>query len=423
MSKINYKIKNILIIFLIIFIVNGCSKKSKNGNNLSKTEKKIEEVVIPIETTTVKQGKIIKTLEVSGDIKTDKDIKVSTKIPGKVVYVAAKEGDYVRKGQTLIKLEANDLLAQIKQAEAGVMAAKARLNMVLTGARPQEKKQVENTLTSAQAMYDSALKDYQRMEILHNHGSISNQQFEQVKLRYDDAKAKLDSVKQQLTLVDEGARIEEKQAAQAQLVQAQAQVQYLKIMLSYTHLSSPCNCLVSGKMINVGEMAAPGYPLLTLVDNNNIFFEAQVSEKDNANIKAGQEVIINIDGIPNRNFLGEVTKIYPSVDMQSRVFKCKIIFKNKSYLIKSGMFARGDIILQKKTKALLLSKDAVYFKEETPYVFLVKDNVVKQKNISLGIGDKNNFEILWGLNLNDRVVVLASPDLKDGSKIKVVNGK
>lgn len=422
MNKINYKLKNIFLIFLILFIVNGCGKKSKTKNNLSKIEKKIEEVVIPVETITVNQGEIVKTLEVSGDIKTDKDIKVSSKMSGKVTYIAGKEGDYVRKGQTLVRLEANDLLAQLKQAEAGVMAAKARLNMVLAGARPEEKKQVENTLVSVQAMYDSALKDYQRMETLHNHGSISDQQFEQVKLRYDDAKAKLDSVKQQLTLVDIGARIEEKQAAQAQVVQAQAQVQYLKVMLSYTHVSSPCNCLISAKMINVGELAAPGYPLLALVDNNNLFFEAQASEKDNSNIKSGQQVTINIDGIPNRNFLGEVAKIYPSVDMQSRVFKCKIIFKNKNYLIKSGMFARGNIILQKKTKDLLLSKDAVYFKEETPYVFLVKDNIVKQKNISLGIVDKNNYEILWGLNLNDKVVVSASPDLKNDSKVKVVNG-
>lgn len=416
-AKGNYRVIAMSVILSIIAC--GCGGK-KNGQ---KDMKSFAKPPIPVEVVSAQRGSIAQTEEVSGNIKSESEVSVVSKLQARVKSVRVKEGDKVRRGQTLIVLEGNDIAAQVKQAEAQVLAAKARYDMALAGARPQEKKQVQENLSSANVGYDIAKKDYERMSVLHDHGSISDQQFDQTKARYEEAKSRYEQLQQQLELVNEGPRSEEKEAAKAALFSAQASLQYYKTLLSYTRIVSPCSCSVVSKMTDEGGMASPGTPLLRLVDNTRLYLEADVSEKQSAMFKAGQQVSVSVDGVPGRIFQAHVVRVYPSVDVSSRSAKVKISFMNAVPLLLSGMFARAEVVIMQKRNSLLVEKDSVRFSEENPYVYVVKGGKAEMRAIKTGISDDKATEVLSGLNEGEEVVLTGSPDLKDGSDVKIVKAE
>lgn len=416
-EKRNYR--SVVILVFISLILHGCGGR----NGAKKNGKDFKKPPIPVEVVEVTRGAISETVDVSGDIKSESEISVVSKLQAKIKTVRVKEGDNVFREQTLIVLDGADLSAQVKQAEASVLAAKARYNMALAGARPQEKKQVSENLSAAKTGFEIAKKDFERMSILHEHGSISDQQFDQTKARYEDAKARYEQLQQQLELVNEGPRQEEKDAAKAALLQAQASLQYARTLLSYTRITSPCTCSVSSKMASAGEMAAPGIPLLRLVDNGHLFFEAELSEKQSSRFKTGQSVTVTVDGVPGRNFAARVVRTYPSVDTVSRAVKVKIALENTGHLLLSGMFARGSVVVLQKQNALLVEKDSVRFSQEKPYVYVIRENKAEMRALKTGVSDSAKTEVLSGLEEGETIVLTGSPDLKDGSVVKIVEAE
>ncbi len=235
-----------------------------------------------------KRGGIERSLVFTGSLEADNQAGVVSKIPGKVSRVRVAEGDFVRRGQLLVELERADLLAQRKQAQAGVQAAEARLKqaqtgeelqgaqtdtgletaeaalyaaqarreqtrvnlsltesqtglgveqaqeqlrqaqaalqIVETGAREQEVEIVRQAAQQAQANFDTAATNLERARKLLAEGAISQQQFDGARLQFDTAQAQYTSAVQQLNLIEEGARTEEVQIAQAQVNQAQVAV-------------------------------------------------------------------------------------------------------------------------------------------------------------------------------------------------------
>lgn len=413
----NYR--GIIMLVLLSLVLHGCGGK----NRAQKNGKEPKKPPIPVEVMQVSRGSIAELVSVSGNIKSESEISVVSRIQAKIRTLRVKEGDIVRRGQTLVVLDGADIAAQVKQAEASVLAAKARYNMALAGARPQEKKQVSDNMQAAKVGFELAKKDFERMSILHAHGSISDQQFDQTKARYEDAKARYEQLQQQLELVNEGPRQEEKDAAKAALMQAQASLQYYKTLLSYTRIVSPCACSVAAKMADAGEMASPGVPLLQLVDNAHLYFEADVSEKQSSRFTPGQSVSVSVDGVPLRTFSARVARVYPSVDPVSRNVKVKILLEHPGELLMSGMFARGGVSLAQKQNTLLAPKDSVRFSEAAPFVYVVRDGKAELRVLKVGITDAKNAEILSGLDEGESVVVTGSPDLKDGSSVKIVEAE
>ncbi len=415
MSETMSKKPGIFIVIALLF-AGGCGMTK----SAQKDMKSFAKPPIPVEVVKVRRASIVQTAEVSGNIKSESEVSVVSKLQARVKSVRVKEGDKVKRGQTLLVLEGNDISAQVKQAEAQVMSAKARLDMAMVGARPQEKKQAEESLQSAKVAYEVAKTDYERMEVLHSHGSISDQQYDQTKARYEDTKTRYESLKQQLEMVREGPRSEEKEAAKAALLSAQASLQYYKSLLSYTRITSPCSCSVAAKMVDAGEMAAPGVPLLKLVDNSRLYFEADVSDRQSSLYKEGQAVTVRVDGVPDKMFSSSVARVYPSVDSVSRSVKIKIVLEQTDLQIVAGMFARGSVEVNKKDNAVIVEKDSVRFTEKEPYAFVVQDGKAIQRKLNLGISNDKHVEVLSGLTEGEMVVITGSPDLSDGVAVKVV---
>lgn len=200
-------------------------------------------------------------LEATGTVKAEFEAALSAKVMGRIASIAVKEGDTVRKGQTLVQLEASDLnaavdlatagvkssvvaydnsktvaemeqstskarIAQAKaalaQAEAALGAAKAKLDLAMSGPRTQERTQAALAVRQAEANLKLAKADYERMKQLFEQNAISRRQFESAEAQYDVAKAQYETAVQAKSIADEGSREEDIRAAREGVRQAQA---------------------------------------------------------------------------------------------------------------------------------------------------------------------------------------------------------
>lgn len=250
--------RNTLILFTLAFAtigVMGCGKKAEKSHEAEKGKN------VTAETITVNMASVPQWLEATGSVKSEFEATLSAKVMGRVSGITVKEGDLVKKGQTLVSLEASDLSASVDlataglrsssaaydnsktvalmeestskariaqaravlaQAEAGLGAAKAKLDLALSGPRSQEKVQAGLAVRQAEANLKLAQADYDRMKSLFDQSAISRRQFDSAVAQLEVAKAQYETAVQSKSIADEGSRQEDIQGAREGVRQAQA---------------------------------------------------------------------------------------------------------------------------------------------------------------------------------------------------------
>ncbi len=420
---------------------------------------------LPVQTARVELGNIEATIETSGTIAVREEADIVAKIPGRVASVAVDEGDTVRAGQVVIRLEQDDILAQLDQAKAAVGAAeaqllqartgvqaaeaqrgaaRAQLTAIRTGARTQERKQAEAAVAQARANLENARSTYERMKKLCDAGGISKQQMDLVQMQYDVAKAQYDSAQEQLSLVREGARKEDIEAAEqrlrqaeagvaqaksavkaaeAGLMQAKAALQFAEVQLANTFIRSPISGRVSLRQTEPGEMAPGasmmrGVPLLHVVNNQTAYVEVSIPDVQMDEVKRGGTAKITIDGIPGRAFRGRVTELNPASDPASRSCRVKASLENPSPDVKPGMFARVSLVVHQRQGVVVLPRHVVMEKGRN-FVMVKDGNVAREREVTLGLVNQEQVEVTSGLRPGEEVVVVGQELLKDGDPIEV----
>ena len=250
-------------------------------------------------------------------------VSVSPKISGRIAEVLVKEGDTVKAGQILTKIDVRDAAVQKKQAEAALAAAKAKYDAILAGSRPQEIGQARAGADQAQASADQALanlnnaeKTYQRMSKLYADDAISTTQRDYAEAAYlmakegwKAAREATNSAGQKLDLVVSGSREEDIRATAAQVKQAEATLEAANLNNEYTDILSPVDGVIALKNVNSGEVVTAGQTLFSVVDSKDLWLNARIEETKIGKIKTGQKADYTIDGYPGRTFTGKVYEI------------------------------------------------------------------------------------------------------------------
>ena len=380
MKKIRIPIVIFVLVLLLIFVYTR--NRSQNNSNI---------------------------IRVSGNIEVD-DVELSFKMAGRVEERLVSEGETIKSGQTVARLEQNELVdelnlqkaavqsaesvlaeleagsrpEEIAQAEASVQKAQARLDELLTGSRPQEIASAEATVQRAKAEMERLKTEFERRQNLLNENVISTQEYDSAKTAYESAQAVLKEAEEQLKLVKEGPRKEQIEQARADLNgakehynlikkgprketidQAHARLQQAKetLALAETHLSyailiSPISGLVLSKDIEPGEYIAPGTPVVTVGNLENVWLRAYINETDLGRVKVGQKVRITTDTYPGKIYNGEISFISSEAEFTPKnvqtqkervklVYRIKIIIQNPNMELKPGMPADAEISLSK----------------------------------------------------------------------------
>ncbi len=241
---------------------------------------------------------------------------------------------------------------------------------------------------TAQVNYQKAQKDLQRYQSLYNEKSATDAQLENAKLAY--------------------------QSAEAQFIVA-------KKNYDNTKITTPISGIVTARSVNLGNYVNNKSVVAEVVDIANLKVMINVSEQDVFNLKTGENVQVETDVYPGVTFEGRIKTISDKGD-QVHTYPVEVDLHNsKDHPLKAGMFAHVIFNSISKSKSLIIPRDALLGSVKNAQIFLVKNGVVKLKDLVLGNSSNNNLEVLSGLNPGDVVVVNGQNNLKDNYKVKVVN--
>ena len=182
-------------------------------------------------------------------------------------------------------------------------------------------------------------------------------------------------------------------------------------------VDSPLDGIVGRVYVDIGQKVTDQTPIAFVVDMDKVKINLEIPEKYLPKISLGQEAKINVDAYPQEEFLGRVTKISPVVDLSTRSAPIEIIIDNPKHFLKSGMFCRVELVINRYQDALAVLKEAVMGKAPDAYVFVVKDNYAVLRKVTLGISKGPYYQVTEGLSPEELVVVMGQQILKDGSPV------
>jgi len=340
----------------------------------------------------VKPGRVEDTVTNSkaGTVKTRKRASLSPETGGRVVFIGAREGQHVKAGEVLLRLQDSDTRASLALAERAFQSAEASRNQACTEA-------------------DLARREVDRNKPLVAEGVVPSSQ--------------LDRLQNQLEVAT--ARCE---AGKAESKRAQAAIDVANAVLQKTELRAPFDGVVSQLHTEVGEFVTPSPPgvpippVIDLLDNKSIYVEAPMDETDSGKLHTGLPVRITLDPFPGKSFGGVLSRVAPfvlDVAGQSRTVDIEAEFKDAEFArqLLPGTSADVEVILQSQSDVLRIP---TYTLMEGNFVLLIQDNKLVKRAVKTGLRNWEFVEITNGLKDGDRIAAsLDRAEVKEGAPIKV----
>ncbi|MBO4427272.1 MAG: efflux RND transporter periplasmic adaptor subunit [Bacteroidales bacterium] len=228
------------------------------------------------------------------------EYRVSGMVPGRVEEIYVREGQNVRRGDTLAFINSPQVKAKLAQARAARSAAQAQSNKASNGARKEQITGAYELWQQALVQEDVMRKSFERVKNLYEQKVIAAQKYDETKARYDAAVAQTKAAKSQYDMAVNGAREEDKQAAKALVAQADGAIQEVNSYLDELYLVSPADGVVSNIYPNTGELVGTGSPIMTVTDLADLWFTFNIREDYLHGMSVGDELTLSapaLDGV------------------------------------------------------------------------------------------------------------------------------
>jgi len=234
---------------------------------------------------------------------------ISSKVPGRIEQVSVRKGDNVKKGQIIFTLLSPEIQAKLQQAQAGKNAAGAISEQADNGARIQEISAMKMQWEKAKAADELMEKTYERINNLFNDGVVAEQKRDEVYTQWQASKYNESSAYQLYAMAKEGARDEVKRAAKEQENMAAGAVAEVEAYIADTKISSWHNGEVSQVLLQEGELAPQGFPVVTIIDMDDAWAIFHIREDTLKDFPKGQKIEVNIPALGDNTFMFEITHI------------------------------------------------------------------------------------------------------------------
>lgn len=410
------------------------------------------EEVVPVEVVLVEAATLERTVEVSGSLTSARMAEILPRRSGVVTRVLVNEGAKVHARQPLVVLDATEAALRVRQAEAAVAAARARLALLQSGARPQERAQAASAVRQAQSALAAAQTNLeharaaaataevtlQRLEALLREGAVSQAQVDQARLDSDRARAQVEaaraqvraaeaqlhSARQQQSLVEAGPPPQEVQAAQAQVAQARAVLAEARQALAEMTIRAPFAGRVAQLRVSPGDFAAAGefrgQPVAVIYDDRALEAEVTVGEREAALVRVGQEATLRPEVTAGRQIRAVVKTVTPLAQPGSRAVtvRLRLVGEVPPGLL-PGTFVRGSVVVERRVGVPTVPRAAIRSDGRTT-VWVVREGFVDSRPVTVGLAAAGRVEVADGLRPGELVVVLGPERLTPGARVKVV---
>jgi RND family efflux transporter MFP subunit len=310
----------------------------------------------------------------------------------------------------VVEIDDREMKAQIDKSRAGLREAQFALEEVEKGLRAgeAEKKAADARL----ALAESTLERYKG---LYERQSVSVQEFDEVRTKTTAARAEADQASERLQ-----ALVARKSQIVARIDQAKADAANAEVFLSYTKILSPIDGIVTAKPAEVGQMASPGTPILTVEDDSHYRLEVLVEESRIGRIHLGDPVRVSIDALGQKPMEGRVSEIVPSLDPASRSFIVKVDLQSPEAptVFRSGLFGKARFNTGTK-KVLTVPLQSVLERGQLTFVYVVDPaKIARMRLIQTGKTYGDRVEVLSGLSEGDQVILEPLSAVKDGAAVE-----
>jgi HlyD family secretion protein len=286
-------------------------------------------------------------------------VQVAPQVSGKIEKIFFDEGDEVKEGALVARIDKKDYQLRVEEARNNVKLAQAQLDLILAGSRAEDIEAAKEKVREAKAALDLAEADFRRIEQVYKSGSATQKQYDDAKAAAERARAVYAAAEQNLARLQAGARKEEIEVAKAQVELAKSRLSMAEKALSDCEIFSPISGVVTTKTREDGEIVAAGMPILTISKLDEVWLSVYVPEPRLADVKLGDEAFVKVDGHPEL-LKGKVTFISPIAEFTPRnvqtpeeraklVYRVKITLPNKNRILKPGMPADGYLKPPSKT--------------------------------------------------------------------------
>jgi RND family efflux transporter MFP subunit len=346
-------------------------------------------MIMDVKIGTVEASTPSRTLSVMGTVEAHDVANVAPQLMAKVKEVKVEEGDDVSHHQVLCVLDDSEVNAKLAEAKAAVRSVSKAMEVAQAGKM------------AAEANLKAATAHHERFNRLFSEGSFTQKELDDVNAAYEAAKAGVLQADAQIAALD------------AQRKQAEAGLRTAEIYQDYTVIKAPFDGRVVRKMVDVGNLAAPGHPVF-VVEQRDYRFAVPVEEK--VSVQKGQTVNVEIDAIGWADQLS-VTEMVPAVDPMSRSYTVRVDLPDVPGL-KAGMFGRATFAIGQGAESIYIPADAVKRWYQFTGVYVVgEDSKAHLRLVRLGRSYDSQVEVIAGLKPGERIALNKLDEVADGSPI------
>lgn len=322
-----------------------------------------------VEVTPASRADIEDIVSAVGTVEAMRDVMVSSETAGRITGVHCEVGDAVKKGQTLVSVDAELKEVAVQQAKAGLLAAKTSM--------------------------EKAKKDFERTERLYASGDVADVEREGYRLAYHAAEAQYQSAVA-------GTRLAERQ-------------------LSDTRISAPVAGQIASRRVEVGEMVGPGREVVNIIDIATVKVRLSIPEEEIHKLRVGQEAELRVDTRPETVFQGKVRTVGAKAEAPNgHTYPVEVFVQNRAgALLRAGMFARVAIRTDAARNVVVVPLAALVDDGGRPAVFIAENGVARLRPLTLGLIGVSHAQVVSGLGEKDRVVTFGHKTLKDGVPVTV----
>jgi HlyD family secretion protein len=352
----------------------------------------------------------------TGSIRPLTPVNISPKQPGRILAIEVDQGERVKAGQLLARMDDSNLLGELLKAQGTLAAAEANLQKMETGSRPQEVRQARENLQDGEAQMIAIQSAYRSNQQLFEAGAIGRVTFDASRSQYLAQQQRINALKAQLDLVQAGFRQEDIAAARGQVVQAKGALQTIRTQVDDTYIRAPFEGVITQKYADVGAFVTPttSASATSSATSSSIFAlagalegVANVAETDIGAIYRGQVVQLLVDAFPGRTFHGRVRLIAPESVVAQNVtsFQVRIRLEDPDRAkLLSGMNFTANFQVGRHPNALLIPTTAIVSQQEGTGVYVLGANqqpLFRPIRVGASVGTQS--EVLSGLKPGERV--------------------
>ena len=321
----------------------------------------------PVETAAVQQRDLAVTVSSVGSLEADQSAEVAAQYSGVVSDILFEEGQEVRRGQVLVRLDGEKLRAELEAAEAAVVRARAEAR--------------------------NLSRQLERNEQLLENGAISQQAFDDVRTAYE--------------------------TAQARLEEALARASLARRTLEDATIRAPFEGRVGGRDFDVGDYVDEGVAMFPVVDDDTLKVEFTVPEQYVGRLEPGLPVRVQVRSQPERWYEGEVYFVSPTVDRTNRTVALKARVPNAGRRLSAGQFADVRTVIEVREEALVVPEAAIVPRSGRNLVFVVTGGRAIQREVTLGERQRGIVQVVSGVSRGDTVVIAGQQRLADSAEVTV----